>query len=96
MAIKERTKLTKSTGIAHNFSDKVFCLECNHYMRKKNSAKHKYLVCSNNCDEYDNYINKSSIRYDTLENIILNEINFYKYKEESLKIYQKLINKYQN
>lgn len=65
----------KSTDIVHNFSGKVFCLECNHYMRKKNSTRHEYLVCSNNRDGYDDCINKSSIRYDTLENIILNEIN---------------------
>ena len=75
IAIKERTKPMKGTGIVHNFSGKVFCLECNHYMRKKNSTKHEYLVCSNNRDGYDDCINKSSIRYDTLENIILNEIN---------------------
>lgn len=75
IAMKERTKPMKSTGIVHIFSGKVFCLECKHYMRKKNSTKHEYLVCSNNRDGYDDCINKSSIRYDTLENIILNEIN---------------------
>ena len=67
--IKKRTKTMKN-GIIHIFSGKVFCLECNNYMRKKNSSKHEYLVCSNN-----NCLNKSSIRYDTLENIILNQIN---------------------
>ena len=75
IAMKERTKPMKYTGIVHNFSGKVFCLECNHYMRKKNSTKHEYLICTNNRDGYDDCINKSSIRYDTLENIILNEIN---------------------
>ena len=75
MAMKERTKPMKTTGLVHIFSGKVFCLECDHYMRKKNSSKHEYLVCSNNRDGYDNCINKSSIRYDTLEGIILNEIN---------------------
>ena len=75
IAMKERTKPMKSTGIVHIFSGKVFCLECNHYLRKKNSTRHEYLVCSNNRDGYDDCINKSSIRYDTLENIILDEIN---------------------
>ena len=75
MAMKERTKPMKTTGLVHIFSGKVICLECDHYMRKKNSSKHEYLVCSNNRDGYDNCINKSSIRYDTLESIILNEIN---------------------
>src|SRR5574344_2592987 len=75
IAMKERTKPMKATGIVHNFSGKVFCLECKHYMRKKNSKKHEYLVCSNNRDGYDDCENKSSIRYDILENIVLKEIN---------------------
>jgi len=44
-------------------------------MRKKNSKLHEYLVCSNNRDGYDDCINKSSIRYDVLENIVLDAIN---------------------
>ena len=74
-AMKERTKPIKINGIVHLFSGKVFCLECKHYMRKKNSKNHEYLVCSNNRDGYDNCINKSSIRYDILENLVLNAIN---------------------
>ena len=42
-------------------------------MRKKNSSKHEYLVCSNNQDSCCK--NKSSVRYEVLENIILSEIN---------------------
>ena len=75
IAMKERTKPMKSTGVVHNFSGKVFCLECKRYMRKKNSKLHEYLVCSNNRDGYDDCINKSSIRYDVLENIVLDAIN---------------------
>ena len=75
IAIGNRTKSMKKTGIVHNFSGKVFCLECRRYMRKKNSKLHEYLVCSNNMDGYDNCINKSSIRYDVLENIVLDLIN---------------------
>ena len=71
LALKERTKPMKSTGIVHNFSGKVFCKECGHYMRKKNSSKHEYLVCSNNRDGYNDCINKSSIRYDALEELVL-------------------------
>ena len=37
-------------------------------MRKKNSSKHQYLTCQNNC-------RNRSIRYDTLAKIVLNEIN---------------------
>ena len=75
LAMKERTKPVKSTGIVHLFSGKVFCLECEHYMRKKNSAKHEYLVCSNNRDGYDDCINKASIRYDLLADLVLEAIN---------------------
>ena len=75
IAMKERTKSMKSTGTVHNFSGKVFCLECKRYMRKKNSKLHEYLVCSNNRNGYDDCINKSSIRYDVLENIVLEAIN---------------------
>lgn len=75
IAMKERTKPCKKNGTIHIFSGKVFCAECNHYMRKKNSSKHDYLVCSSNIDGYDNCKNKSSIRYDTLESIVLNAIN---------------------
>ena len=73
--IKERTKQNHKTNLIHIFSGKVFCLECNHYMRKKNSTKHEYLICSNNQNGYNDCSNKTSIRYDLLEKIILNEIN---------------------
>ena len=75
VAMKERTKPMSTTGIVHIFSGKVFCLECEHYMRKKNSAKHEYLVCSNNRDGYDDCINKASIRYDLLADLVLEAIN---------------------
>ena len=68
--MKNRTK-SRSSNTVHLFSGKVFCLDCDHYLRKKNSSRHEYLVCSNNtfCS------NKSSIRYDLLENIVLELIN---------------------
>lgn len=75
IAMKERTKPMKATGIVHIFSGKVFCLECGHYMRKKNSSRHEYLVCSNNRDGYDDCINKAAIRYDLLANLVLEAIN---------------------
>ena len=75
VAMKERTKPMKATGIVHIFSGKVFCLECKHYMRKKNTTKHEYLVCSNNRDGYDDCINKASIRYDLLADLVLESIN---------------------
>ena len=74
-AIKERTKPLKLSGCAHIFSGKVFCLECGCYMRKKNSSKYQYLVCSNTCDGYNKCTNKKSIRYDQLEKIIKSSIN---------------------
>ncbi len=75
IAMKERTKPMKANGIVHNLSGKVFCKVCNRYMRKKNSSKHEYLVCSNNQNGYDNCKNKSAFRYDILEELILNYIN---------------------
>lgn len=44
-------------------------------MRKKNSTKHEYLLCFVNRDGYDDCINKSSIRYDELANLVLDAIN---------------------
>lgn len=84
-AIKERKKVLKANGVVHNFSGKVFCNECNHYMRKKNSLKNEYLSCSNNYNGYNDCENKSSIRYDALENLVLKKINekikeFYDYE----------------
>lgn len=102
IAMKERTKPMKINGIVHIFSGKVFCKECGQYMRKKNSSKHEYLVCSNNMDGYKNCINKESIRYDVLEKLILDEINkkLMKFYDEKKiikmckeKIYDKIDNK---
>lgn len=101
IARKERTKPVKSTGKVHIFSGKVFCLQCKRYMRKKNSIKHEYLVCSGNHDGYDTCSNRLSIRYDKLESLILSAINriiqeFYD-EEELNKIYSKCkINKSKN
>ena len=44
-------------------------------MRKKSSGKHEYLVCSSNCNGYNYCVNRSSIRYDVLENLVLDTIN---------------------
>ncbi len=68
--MKNRTK-PRGSSTVHLFSGKVFCLDCGHHLRKKNSSRHEYLVCSNNiiCS------NKSSIRYDKLESIVLELIN---------------------
>ena len=75
LAMTERTKPMKRNGVVHIFSGKVFCLKCKHYMRKKNSTKHEYLVCSGNLNGYETCINKSGIRYDKLEKLILDAIN---------------------
>lgn len=101
IAIKERTKPIKKTGYAHLFSGKVFCLECNHYMRKKNSSKHEYLVCNNNHEGYNDCDNKSSIRYDKLIDLILDAINkkikkFYDEKELEKLIFENINNKLDN
>ncbi len=77
--IKKRTKPLKKGNI-HIFSGKVYCNICNHLMRKKNTIKHIYLSCNNNC------LNKHSIRYDKLESIVLDLINnkIKKYYDEEM------------
>ncbi len=70
--MKERTKPLKSTGSVHLFSGKVFCLECHHYMRKKNSSRHEYLVCSASYN--GTCSNKKAIRFDKLSQIVLESI----------------------
>ncbi|MEG1851146.1 MAG: recombinase family protein [Bacilli bacterium] len=75
LIINQKNKTLKTTGTTHIFSSKVFCLECKERMKKKNSSTHEYLVCSNYNNGCNNCINKTSIRYDTLKSIILNEIN---------------------
>ncbi len=100
-AMKERTKPMKKTGTVHIFSGKVFCLECEHCMRKKNSSKHEYLVCSNNSSGYDDCDNKKGIRYDDLSNLVLDAINkkikmYYDEKELEKLFFKKINNKLNN
>ncbi len=100
-AMKERTKPMKKTGTVHIFSGKVFCLECEHCMRKKNSSKHEYLVCSNNSSGYDDCDNKKGIRYDALSNLVLDAINkkikmYYDEKELEKLFFEKINNKLNN
>ena len=68
--MRKRNRISINTGKVHLFSGKIFCSECKHSMRKKNSSKHEYLVCHNN-----DCFNKTSIRYDLLEKIIKDKIN---------------------
>lgn len=75
LAIKNRTKPMKATNMVHIFSGKVYCLECNSYLRKKKTSKHEYLTCSSNDSGCSDCVNKNSIRYDILESFILNKIN---------------------
>ncbi len=84
--IKQKARPLKNNKIIHSFSHKVYCLHCHHLMRKKNSHTHEYLFCPNpNCSN-------TSIRYDTLEQIILSKIN-----NLVKKYYNKdLLNKYLN
>lgn len=87
--IKKRTKSLKKGNI-HIFSGITYCSVCNHLMRKKNTTKHIYLSCDNNC------LNKHSIRYDELESIILalinNKIDKYYDKNILLRLFNSKIN----
>lgn len=73
--MKERTRVSNKTKQIHKFSGKVFCLCCTHYLKRNCTSKHEYLVCTSNRDGYDNCENKLSMRYDVLEDIVLNAIN---------------------
>ena len=77
--IRNNKRTITKKGNYHIFSGVIYCNECGNIMKKKNSSLHEYLVCSNN-----NCINNKSIRYDNLENIILNETNkiIFKYYDE--------------
>ena len=73
--IKKRTKIIKKNGMIHIFAGKVFCEECGFVMRKKSSSRHTYLVCSNkDCD------NRCGIRYDDLEKLVIDKINYIVWK----------------
>ena len=85
--IKQNTRPLKKTGKIHLLSGKIYCKECNHIMRKKDSSKHTYLVCCNKCN------NKKSIRYDKLTDLLLIEINKKINQYYNYKILKKLLNK---
>lgn len=73
--IKKRSRSLKKTGEIHIFSKKVMCLECKEYMHKKCSKSHAYMICKNYKNDPKLCQNKSGIRYDYLEEIILKKIN---------------------
>lgn len=73
--LKNRSRLCQKTGKIHIFSGKVYCLECGCHFKKNCTSKHEYLVCTSNRNGYDSCINKLSMRYDILEDIVLTELN---------------------
>lgn len=73
--IKEKRRIISKRKNIHKFCGKVFCMECNAVMKKKNSVKHSYLVCAKSQTEEKECGNKYSIRYDVLENLIQKEIH---------------------
>lgn len=75
LLMKDRRRVSKQSKTAHIFSGKVFCLECNSCLKKNSTSKHEYLICTSNRNGYKECINKLSIRYDVLYDIILNAIN---------------------
>ncbi|MDO5568859.1 MAG: recombinase family protein [bacterium] len=73
--INNNLRACKKTGKIHIFSGKVYCSLCGRYLKKNSTKKHEYLVCTSTRNGYDNCINKLSIRFDFLENIIIEELN---------------------
>ncbi len=87
--LKNRTRSCKKSETVHILFGKVYCLECHHYLKKNKTSKHEYLLCTSNRNGYEECINKLSIRYDLLENIILEEINkqlSYFYDEKKMNV----------
>ncbi|MFI3260680.1 MAG: recombinase family protein [bacterium] len=95
--MKERTRVSNKSNKTHIFSGKVFCLECDSYLKRNCTSKHEYLVCTSNRDGYNECVNKLSMRYDVLYDIVLNainaKINNY-YNEEKLTCASKDIKEY--
>lgn len=70
--IKTKQKTPTSNKVISPLSNKVYCFECGKKMYRKTTSKHEYLSCRNiYC------LNKKSIRYDYLNNYLLNKINNY-------------------
>ncbi|MFI3260661.1 MAG: recombinase family protein [bacterium] len=84
--MKERTRVSSKTKELHIFSGKVFCNECKCYLKRNCTSKHEYLVCTSNRDGYNDCINKLSMRYDVLSELVLKAINekITKYYDEEI------------
>ena len=70
-------RIDTTTGEVNPLSKKVYCSCCGKSFEKTNGSghKHEYMVCRDKRTRWLNCDNKSSIRYDILENQILTEIN---------------------
>ena len=78
--MKERTRVSNKNKRPHIFSGKVYCLECGSKLKRNCTSKHEYLVCTSSRNGYNECVNKISIRYDILYDIILSAINTKIYK----------------
>ena len=81
--LKNHHRPTKESGNVHPLSNKVYCTECRRiFMRNQCSVKcaggtiktRAYLQCKGN-KKYHTCINNKSIRYDIVENYVLDAIN---------------------
>ena len=89
-SIKLKKRPCIKTGMIQLWAGKAFCLECHSKMKKKSSMKHDYLVCSNTQQHYSKCPNTNAVRYEMIEQVILEELNkiITKYfNEELLKKY---------
>lgn len=77
--LSTRTRPEKKTGEKHIFSGKVFCDVCKNVLTKKDAPESKgsfrYLKCRTYNNSPESCDNKKSIRFDLLENIVLDEVN---------------------
>lgn len=77
--INNHTVCDKTTGRINIFNKKIYCKECGKSFEKNanNNHKYEYFICRDKRTNWKNCDNRNSIRYDKLEEILLEKINAY-------------------
>ncbi len=74
---KNKIRIDRKTNNLNPLSQKVVCNICHNFFIKTSNTNHKYeyLICKDKKNKWVNCNNKNSIRLDTLNNIIIQELN---------------------
>lgn len=74
---KQRMRSSKGSGKVHMFANLVYCANCKKAMKKTSARGYSYLVCRTYRDMGSDYCTyKRSISFRTLEEVILNVIQY--------------------